>query len=155
MILKPQGIKGELKVKPTTQENLQKITDLEIDRVSYPVKNICERQGYLYIILSGIDDRNAAELFRNKEIFTDISEEPPTEGSYYVADLIGCDVFKNDKLLGKISVILSHGAADVIVVSGEKEIMFPHIKGIFKTVDLKAKHINLDEKIFGQVTDEI
>jgi len=155
-ILKPQGIRGEIKVRPTAQaiQNFVKFTDLIIGGISYPVKNIALRQGYLYISLKGIDDRNAAELLRNKEIFADIKEEPLTKGAYYIKDLIGCEVFKSGNLLGSISDVLSHGAADVIVITGKKEIMFPHIKGIFRTVNLLTKRIDVDTKLFEQVTSE-
>lgn len=49
--------------------------------------------GFAYLGLRGVPDRNAAELLRGKEVEAERDDAPPLdEGTYYIVDLIGCEV---------------------------------------------------------------
>ena len=68
-ILKPQGIKGELKCKPFTDENFfQNLKEVFIHDKRFDVLSSVYRFGYVYITLNGVNSRNDAERFRNLDI---------------------------------------------------------------------------------------
>ena len=69
-ILKPQGIRGEIKVRALTDsaENLKAFKTVYIDGAEYSVFSVRAQGDIGYLALKGIADRNAAELLRGKEI---------------------------------------------------------------------------------------
>jgi 16S rRNA processing protein RimM len=59
------------------------------------------------------------------------------EGSYYVADLIGCSVYEeNGEELGKVYDVLHTPGNDVYWVKGNKEVLIPVLKDIMVSIDV-------------------
>ena len=88
-IVKPQGVKGELKIYPA-DKNLdiyENLKDVYIDNENYTIKNLSRRQGFLYVLLKGVDNRNIAETFRQKKVYANDDEMSLKENMYYVDDL--------------------------------------------------------------------
>ena len=69
-ILKPQGIRGELKIKPLLDDValVKKFRKVYIGGAEYKVLSARYDTGAAYLALSGVADRNAAELLRGKEV---------------------------------------------------------------------------------------
>ena len=67
-VLKPQGIRGEIKVKALTDsaEDLKNFPRVFIDGVEYKVLSVRPAGDCAFLSLRGIADRNAAELLRGK-----------------------------------------------------------------------------------------
>ena len=68
-VLKPQGIRGELKVKTFTDtpDDVKAFGKVYIDDTPYKILSFrVGPDGAAYMGLRGIPDRNAAELFRGK-----------------------------------------------------------------------------------------
>ena len=123
-IINTYGIKGELKVYP--------LTDNEIQHIKY-LNNI------VVLKFINVDDLEFAEKFRNKYIKVhrnDAVELP--ENSFFVCDLIGIEVFTTEGLsLGKVFDVIQTGSNDVFIVkSGDKEVLIPGLKSIFKDIDI-------------------
>ena len=98
-------------------------------------------------------DRNAAELLRGKEVEAERDDAPPLdEGTYYIVDLIGCEVSdESGKVYGTLTDVTSL-ASDVYTVSdGKEELRFPAVRGVVKSVDVQAKKIVLDGEILKQI----
>ena len=106
VVLKPQGIRGELKVKPYTDtaEDFAAFRRVFLDGEEYKVLSVRTGGGAVFLGLRGVADRNAAELLRGKEVVIPPCGAPePEEGRYYVADLLGCDIVtEGGKVLGKL-----------------------------------------------------
>ena len=62
------------------------------------------------------------------------------ENEYFIADLIGLDVYEeNGEKLGRLTDVISTGANDVYVVTGEdREILVPAIRQCILEVNLQA-----------------
>ena len=109
-VLKPQGIRGELKIKTFTDEpeNVKGFKTLYIDDVAYKILSFrVGPDGAAYVGLRGIPDRNAAELFRGKKIEGDREDAPPLEeGRYYIVDILGlsCET-EEGEVLGTVTDI--------------------------------------------------
>ena len=95
--------------------------------------------------LKGIETPEEAERLRNSYLKINRKDAKKLpEGTYYIADLIGLDVYTDEnKLLGKVDYIYNAGSSDIYVVKDEqgKEILLPAIKEVLKQVDLENKKI--------------
>ena len=80
----------------------------------------------------GVDDRDAAALLLDTELYIERSQLPVLgDGEYYWAELIGLEVLNCDGVvLGKITDLLPTGANDVIVVKGDEERLIPYVMGV-------------------------
>lgn len=140
------GIKGEVKVNPFT-DDINRFDDLKKVYVKsrkeerlYKVENARYHKNMVLLKLEGIENPEQAEMLRNA--FLEIDREdaiPLEEGTYFIVDLIGLDVYTDEnKLLGKVEDIYNTGANDIYVVKDElgKQILLPGIDEVIKEVDL-------------------
>ena len=81
LVLKPQGIRGELKVKPYTDsaEDFRAFSRVFLEEREYKVLSVRTGGGAVYLGLKGVADRNAAELLRGQEITIPRDEAPEPE----------------------------------------------------------------------------
>ena len=145
-VLKPQGIRGEIKVKALTDSasDLVPIKKISIDGVEYSVLSVRAQGEYAYLSLKGVADRNCAELLRGKEICAEREDLPPLpEGRYYIADLIGCAVVTE----------MTPAKTDIYTLSdGAKTITFAAADGVISDIDVTAKRITVNYKRFKEVS---
>jgi len=97
-------------------------------------------KGRLLLKFKGVDDRNAAEALRGKELFIPEDKLPPLpEGCYYQYQLIGLQVFQGEKNLGSITQVLDYSANDIYVVKTPegKELLLPALKSVVSNIDLE------------------
>lgn len=155
-ILKPQGIRGELKVKVylDSADDLKNITQVYISDEKYTVLNVRAAGEYAYIALKGVADRNAAELLRGKEIEALREDCPPLpDGRYYIGDLEGCRVVtaSGEEIGSVISVVPAR--TDIFNLSTPKgEVSFAAADGVILDVDLKNRIITVDKKRYKEVS---
>ncbi len=150
-IVNVKGLKGEVKVNSFTDDNTkferipkvflkrkETLTEYEIEKVGY-------HKNQVIIKFKNVDTVEEAETLRNSYIVVDreIFGELP-EGVYYIADLIGLDVFtESNEYLGKVDDIFSTGSNDVYVVKDElgKQKLLPGIDEVIKQIDLESGKI--------------
>ena len=154
-VLKPQGIRGEIKVKPYTDsaEDFTCFKRVFLDGEEYKVLSVRCALGLAYLNLRGVPDRNAAELLRGKKITIPRAEAPALpEGRYYIADLLGLNIVteKGEKL-GVLSDI-RQAATDIYTLSSEgKDILFPAAEGVVLEVDLEGNKLVVSKQRFKEV----
>ncbi len=155
VVLKPQGIRGELKVKPYTDtaEDFAAFRRVFLDGEEYKVLSVRTGGGAVFLGLRGVADRNAAELLRGKEVVIPRSEAPePEEGRYYVADLLGCDIVtEGGKVLGKLKDVRQASTDVYTLFDGSRDILFPVADGVVVAVDVENGTITVNEKRFYEV----
>ena len=154
-ILKPQGIRGEVKVKPFTDsaEDFKEYKRVLLGGEEYKILSCRGGDGVVFLSLRGVPDRNAAELLRGKDVVVQRDELPALEeGRYYIADLLGCSVVtEGGKQIGTLTDVRP-ASCDVYTVSaGGKEILFPAAEGVVLEVDIDAGKIVVSEKRFQEV----
>lgn len=148
VIVKAQGIKGEVKVKPYTDTpdvlcNLRHVI-IEGKTVKIDASRCDNTMAYLK--LEGIDDRDMAEGMRSKEVSVEKIHVPKLpKDRHYINDLLGCMIYDDNKeLLGELTDILQNSANDVYVIKNAKgEILVPVIKSVIKSIDISKKEIIL------------
>jgi 16S rRNA processing protein RimM len=151
-VLKPQGIKGEIKVKSISPEsdrfkNLKKIYIQKENLESYSIASVRISNKFVFLKLLGISNREEAESLRGYDILidkSDLIELLPDE--YFVHDLIDCTVFSEEGFeLGKIVEISQLRSNDIYIVKNKigNEILIPAVKNVIKQVDLEKKIITV------------
>ena len=155
-VLKPQGIRGEIKVKTYTDspEDVKKFGSVYIDGVAYKILSFrVDGNGAAYLGLRGVPDRNAAELLRGKKVEGDREDAPALEeGQYYIIDMIGLSCFDSEgAFLGKVKHIATLSSDIYTLEKDGKEILFPAVNGVIVKVDVVGGKIIVDKKKFDQI----
>ena len=155
-VLKPQGIRGELKVKTFTDapEDVKAFGTVYIDGVAYKILSFrVGTDGAAYMGLRGIPDRNAAELFRGKKLEGDREDAPPLEeGRHYIVDILGlsCET-EEGEVLGTVTNIVNLSSDVYTIEKAGKSILFPAVKGVIKDIDLVNKKVIIDKAVFDEI----
>ena len=154
-VAKPQGIKGELKIRLFCDgfDSVKNITEAEVDGKVYKVESFRFCGGEEAILkLGGLDDRNQAETMRRKEVFAHKNEIDVEEGRYFISDVLGCKLFlTSGKELGEIFDIISGNVDYYYVKTDEGTAVFPLIDGLLESVDIAAKKVTVNAKKFTEV----
>ncbi|MGI5900935.1 MAG: ribosome maturation factor RimM [Desulfitobacteriia bacterium] len=154
-VLKPQGIKGEMKVYPLTDdprrfEKLEKIylagqsAEKQIE-IPFKIQNVrLNHQGIVFIKLEGIQNPEEAEKYRGFLVKIDKKDVPPLEDRWYYFELEGMKVYEKNNFLGTLVKVLETGANDVYVVQGEKgQVCIPALKSVVQKVDVPGKRMDV------------
>lgn len=147
-IIKAQGIKGEIKVKPLTDDpaRFAKLKILYISGVPHRTEAM-RIDRFVYIKLAGVDDRNAAQQLVGKTIDIDRVLAAPLDDEYtfYVADVEGCDLLADGVKIGVIESVDGYGAADVFTVRCEdgRVLRFPFLKKLLVRFDADLKQFEV------------
>lgn len=157
LIVKPQGIKGQLKLKTLTDDSsrFSKLKNVFIDGVSYRVAEAKAFGDTAFLTLFGVNDRNTAETFRGKYVLVERKDAVvPKEGRYFIVDVLGCTLFTDDgEKIGTIIDITSAHTDVITVDCGEKGIMrFPFLKDLEAKVDIQNKTFTVKAKRLGEVS---
>lgn len=152
---KPRGLKGELRVFPLT-DDIERFRNLKFCYLEDHRENILAelqidkcRIGHdqVSITFKNYDTRDLAEKLKNQFISVARSEAIDlAEDEYFVADLIGCEVYdQNHGYLGNISQIQKSSAHDVAIVqkSGEKDLLYPNLRSVVQRIELDKRRIDV------------
>jgi 16S rRNA processing protein RimM len=149
VITSTHGIKGEVKVFPTTDDNnrFKKLKDcfVEYKNEMLPMKaKGCKFFKNMVILhFEGMDDINEVEKYKQCKLYVDREHAVPLgEDEYFMTDLIGMQVVTEEgRQLGNLQEIIPTGANDVYVVADEdkKELLLPAIKECILSVDMAKK----------------
>ena len=156
-VLKPQGLKGQVKVKPYNLDvSLFKkgLVVYKKNNETLTLETVSFRGGFLYLTFKGYNVIEQVEHLRNEDLYVEEVElNELNEGEYYIKDLIGCEVLTTEgKLLGTITEIDNYGAADIYtVVRDNNEILFAFIEGLFTKVNVEEKIVEVDEELLKEV----
>jgi 16S rRNA processing protein RimM len=151
-ITAPFGIKGWVKLRSfsAAPENLLAYTQWwignEANWQEYRIEQAKVQSGAVVAKLAGCEDRDAAMLYRGREVAVARAALPqPSENEFYWADLIGLTVMNVDGFdFGAVSEVLETGANDVLVVQGERERLIPFTEPVVKQVDMVVRVIRVD-----------
>lgn len=146
-ILKPKGLKGELKVEIITSfpKHFLELKEVFIkdglDWQTYPVVSAKLTDRFAFLKMAGIDSVELAEKLRNQFLY--IGKDDLTvlaADEFYAHDLLGMQVFDEaGNLLGTITDVEFYGANDVYVLKDQdgREHLLPAIKDVIQSVHLE------------------
>ena len=159
-VLKPQGIRGEVKVKPETDNpaRFNVLSEVYVGAGSkknhVSVSDVRVRAGYVYLRLDGATSRDEAEQQRGWLLYVDRAHavELP-EGRHFIVDLIGCTAKDTSgKVIGIVTEVLQPGANDIYVIAAQGGTwLVPALKKVVLEVDTAQKTMTLDTALFPEV----
>lgn len=136
-IIKPQGIKGEVKILPLI--DIPAIFNgkhsLFIEKRETPLKSATYRLGYGYVMFNEITDRNVAEKYRNQKVYITKEEfEKLAVDDFLLDDLVGTLLYdENNEYIGQIMDVVDYGFDDILIIKEEEHFYeVPFKKAIFK-----------------------
>ena len=151
VITSTHGIKGEVKVFPTTDDpnRFRALKDVVLDtgkeQIPLEIEGVKFFKQYVILKFKGIDNINDIEKYRKMPLL--VSRENAVEleeDEYYMADIIGMDVYTEDgEKFGVLEDIMETGANDVYVVSTEAhtEVLLPAIHDCILDVDTENRNL--------------
>lgn len=153
VIASTHGIKGEVKVFPTTDDvkrytQLKKvILDTGKEKIDLEISQVRFFKQYAIVKFKGIDDINDVEKYKKASLLIPREEAVPLEeDEYFIADLIGLKAISDEgEDLGTLTDVLQTGANDVYVIQSleGKELLVPAIGQCVLKIDLEEKMMTL------------
>ena len=136
-IVTTHGVKGEVKVLPwvDSPDILCEFDRCRIDGREYDMESVRIQKTCNLVKLKGVDTMEAAQALRGKTV--ELYREDIDDEVIFAAELMGVEVFCEDRLLGKITDVLDYPGNSVYVVKGEHEYMIPAVKQFVLSTDLE------------------
>ena len=148
VITSTHGVRGEVKVFPTTDDPArfkklkQVILDTGKEDMELEITGVKFFKNMVILKFKGIDDMDTANKYRQKSLYVTRENAVKLEkNEYFIADLIGLAVSSEEgEDLGFINDVLQTGANDVYVIkkTGEEDLLLPAIKDCVKEVDIEG-----------------
>lgn len=158
VITSTHGIRGEVKVFPTTDDaqyfkELKKVyLDTGKEQIPLEIEHVKFFKQFAILKFKGIDNINDIEKYKGKSLMIDREDASPLgEDEYYIGDMIGMDVYTDDPAehFGVLRDVLETGANDVYIIDSDRhgEVLVPAIRQCILRVDTKKNemHIHLME----------
>lgn len=153
VIASTHGIKGEVKVFPTTDDvnRFRKLKEVILDtgkeQMTLEIEGVKFFKQFVILKFKNFDNINEIEKYKgNSLMVTRKNAVPLKENEYFIADLIGLSITdEEDKDFGVLKDVLQTGANDVYVIdmnSGE-EVLVPAIKECILNIDIKKRTMKI------------
>jgi len=163
-ILRPHGIKGEVKVDVITDwpgrfsTGRSVFVNSDNKNGSWRViENVRFQNTRLIIKFKGVESRDSAEVLKNHWLEIRANERPVLkQDEYYLPDLLGSSVRLADgNNLGMLKDVMQDTSQDLYVIETDRgDVLVPAVKAFIKKIDLSQRIIIIDpvEGLLG--TDE-
>ena len=151
VITSAHGVRGEVKVFPTTDDNSRFKTlkhvlmDTGKEKIPLEIEHVKFFKNMVILKFKGFDNKNDVEMWRQRDLLItrdQAVELAPDEN--VIADLIGLTAVTDEGVvLGTLTDVLQTGANDVYCVKMEngKELLLPAIKDCILNVDLEKQEM--------------
>lgn len=147
-ITKTHGLKGGLKVYPTTDDPAKFaagqacVLDAKSGKIPVTIKSASLFKKVFIVTFEEFSDINEVEVFKGCDLLVARDDDEELgDDEYYVDDLIGMTVTDEDgQELGTLTEVMVTGANDVYVVTGgQGEILIPAIHDCILSVSVEEK----------------
>jgi 16S rRNA processing protein RimM len=156
-ILRPRGLRGEVAAEILTDfpERLPKLREVWLAGGRSAPRRVRVRRcwlspsrgGQAVFHFEGVDTADAAESLRGLEIQVPIEERARLDaGSYYVSDLVGCEVWEAgaSSALGSVRDVEFPGGAPLLAIeTSDGEVLVPLAAEFCVQIDVTAKRIEV------------
>ncbi|WP_167956999.1 ribosome maturation factor RimM [Anaerosporobacter faecicola] len=151
VISSTHGIRGEVKVFPTTDDpnrfkDLKKvILDTGKEKLELEISGVRFFKNMVIVKFKGYDNINDIEKYKGKDLLVTRENAVKLEkDEYFIYDLIESTVYTEDgNEFGTLVEVLQTGANDVYVVKTKegKEVLLPNIEECIRNVNIEEKKI--------------
>lgn len=160
-IVKPQGIRGEVKLRAMTSD-MSRYARLETvylkEGKNYVPRKVLKGRsydGFAFLTLEGVTDRNQAEMLRGVEVYVDREHAIELdEDENFISDLEGLEAYdtQGNHIGTLVEVLTPNQICDVYRFETPRgDMMIPALRRVVKEVDLDEEKIILDENVLPEV----
>lgn len=153
VISSTHGVRGEVKVFPTTDDvnRFKKLKTVILDtgkeQLTLEVQGVKFFKQFAILKFKGFDNINEIEKYKGMSLYVERKDAIPLQkDEYYIADLIGMQVFTEDAtVFGTLSDVLETGANEVYVIQSNEhgEVLVPAIKECILDVDIENARMTI------------
>lgn len=153
IITSTHGVRGEVKVFPTTDDvkRFKRLKNVILDtgreKIELEIEGVKFFKQFAILKFKGIDNINDVEKYRQKSLYvTRDNAVRLKRDEYFIADLIGLKVIdENDEEIGVMTDVMQTGANDVYVIrmNDGRELLLPAIKECVLGIDVDAGFIKI------------
>ncbi len=147
-VAKPHGVRGEIKVFPTT-DDVKRYNELDYVYIEvagkdekYSIVSVKYVGKFVVLKLEGLNTVEDTLIFRNAVVKVEKSKGIALEeDEYYYSDLIGMKVVADGEDFGVVENIIRTGSNDVYEVRRDNKdlVLLPAIKGCILDINLENK----------------
>ena len=154
-VLKPHGIKGEIKLEPFSIDLSfwKSVKTLVIGEKTYNIEYAKFYKNFVFIKPLEISSMDEAELLRGQSVFGNKCDLSLAQDEYLVEDLEGCTLLDEEgKLIGFVDSVEKYSSTSIInVLLGGAVHSFPFLEKVIKSIDIENKQI----VVFRNLLDEV
>ena len=153
VITSTHGIRGEVKVFPTTDDpkrflDLEEIIlDTGKEKKTLSIQYVKFFKNMVILKFKEFDNINDVEIYRQKDLYVTREQAVPLEkNEYFIADLIGLKAVSDEgEGLGEIADVLQTAANDIYVIKkqGTSDLLVPAVKECVLSVDIAGGMVTL------------
>lgn len=153
VITSTHGIRGEVKVFPTTDDPKrfkklkQVILDTGKEKRDLEVESVKFFKQFVILKFKGIDNINEVERYKRCPLLVTRDHAVPLqEDEYFIADMIGMQVVTEDgAVFGTLKDVIETGANDVYIIESSKhgEVLVPAIKECILDVNIEEQKMQI------------
>ena len=147
IITSSHGVRGEVKVYPTTDDprRFRRLKEVVLDtgkeKMNLEIEGVKFFKQFVILKFKGLDNINDIERYRQKSLYVTRKNAVRLQrDEYFIADLIGLKVQDEDgKELGTVKDVIETGANDVyeVEMADGKSLLLPAIKQCILNVDVE------------------
>lgn len=153
VITSTHGVRGEVKVFPTTDDprRFKRLKEVILEngkeQILLEIESVKFFKQFVILKFKGIDNINDVEKYRQKSLLvTRKNAVRLSKDEYFIADLMGLKVINEDGTeIGVLENVMETGANDVyeIKMNDGRELLLPAIKQCVLEVDVEAGFIKV------------
>ena len=147
IITSTHGVRGEVKVYPTTDDprRFRRLKEVVLytgrEKLNLEIEGVKFFKQFVILKFKGLDNINDIEKYRQKSLYVTRKNAVRLQrDEYFIADLIGLKVQDEDgKELGTVKDVIETGANDVyeVEMADGKSLLLPAIKQCILNVDVE------------------
>ena len=147
IITSTHGVRGEVKVYPTTDDprRFRRLKEVVLDtgreKLNLEIEGVKFFKQFVILKFKGLDNINNIEKYRQKSLYVTRKNAVRLQrDEYFIADLIGLKVQDEDGTeLGTVKDVIETGANDVyeVEMADGKSLLLPAIKQCILNVDVE------------------
>ncbi len=147
IITSPHGVRGEVKVYPTTDDprRFRRLKEVVLDtgreKLNLEIEGVKFFKQFVILKFKGLDNINDIEKYRQKSLYVTRKNAVRLQrDEYFIADLIGLKVQDEDGTeLGTVKDVIETGANDVyeVEMADGRSLLLPAIKQCILNVDVE------------------
>ncbi|MBP3206125.1 MAG: 16S rRNA processing protein RimM [Lachnospiraceae bacterium] len=163
VITTPHGVRGEVKVFPTTDDakRFRRLKEVILDtgkeNLTLEIESVKFFKQFVILKFKGLETPEEVAKFRQKSLY--VTRENAVhlgKDEYFIADLMGLRVFdEENEEIGVLREVLETGANDVYIIDMKdgRELLLPAIKECVLHVDVEAGKMQIH--ILDGLLDEV